>query len=200
MRTDLDLIRRALAQRSPQSSDYDLNPDIELSPSRRLRPAAVLVGLSERSDGWHLLLTKRSSKLRHHPGQIAFPGGRIDPEDTSPEAAAAREAYEEVGLDAGLVRAMGRLASHETVTNFDVVPVVAEITGPFEPIAEDGEVAEIFTVPLEHVTDPARFRVEGRRWQGRRRYYYTVPFGPYYIWGATARILKGLADRVDACR
>lgn len=200
MQNDLDLIWRALEQPAPHSSDYDLNPDINLTPDRRLRPAAVLVGLLPQADGWHVLLTKRSSKLRHHPGQIAFPGGRIDPGDASPEDAAKREAFEEVALDPATVRVMGRLTPHETVTNFDVVPVVAEIRGRFDPVAEVGEVAEIFTVPLTHVINPAHYRIEGRRWQGRRRYYYTVPFGPYYVWGATARMLKGLADRVAACR
>lgn len=203
MKADPDLIARALTQASLASSDYDLNPELALPTPRRLRPAAVLVGLIRDpggSDAWHVVLTKRSSKLRHHPGQIAFPGGRIDPGDATPEDAAIREAYEEVGLDPSLVRVMGRLTSHETVTSFDMVPVVAEITAPFQPVAEAGEVAEIFTVPLAHLVDPTRFQIEGRRWQGSRRYYFTVPFGPYYIWGATARILKGLADRVAACR
>lgn len=195
-----DLILRALAQPAPASSDYDLNPGLVLPENRKLRPAAVLVGLLETNSGWQVLLTKRSSKLRHHPGQIAFPGGRIDPEDATHEDGAKREAFEEVGLDPALVDTIGRLTNHETVTSYDVTPVVARITAPFSPVPEVGEVAEVFTVPLTHVCDPARYRIEGRRWQGQRRQYYTVPFGPYYIWGATARILKGLADRVAACR
>lgn len=161
-----------------------------------MRPAAVLVGLIDGAAGPEVLLTKRSSRLRHHPGQIAFPGGKLDPGDASAEAAALREAREEIGLPPGLVEILGRLPNHETVTGFDVVPVVARITGEFVPVAEAGEVAEIFRVPLAFVTDPERFRIEGRRWRGQRRRYFTVPYGPYYIWGATARILRGLADRM----
>jgi hypothetical protein len=82
------------------------------------------------------------------------------------------------------------------VTSFQVTPVVAMVTRPFPLRPEPGEVDEVFTVPLSHIADPTRFRVEGRRWRGQKRYYYTVPHGPYYIWGATARMLRGLADRM----
>ncbi|WP_138466300.1 CoA pyrophosphatase [Poseidonocella sp. HB161398] len=199
--TGLSLVAAALREPAPASSDFDLNPAVVLPEGRRLRPAAVLVGLMPGPAGLEVLLTKRSSKLRHHPGQIAFPGGRLDPEDGGdPVTAALREAEEEVGLDPGLVRIIGQLTPHETVTSYHVTPVVAEITRPFAPLAEAGEVAEIFSVPFDFLADPANFRVEGRRWQGSRRYYYAVPWGPYYIWGATARMLKGLADRVAACR
>ncbi|MBE3638240.1 CoA pyrophosphatase [Mangrovicoccus algicola] len=199
--TGLPLVAAALRQGEGASSDFDLTPGAGQPAGRRLRPAAVLVALLPGPAGLEVLLTKRSSKLRHHPGQIAFPGGRLDPGDGgSPEAAALREAQEEVGLDPALVRVLGRLPPHETVTSFHVTPVVAELAARFEPVAEAGEVEEVFTVPLDFLADPANFRVEGRRWQGTRRHYYAVPWGPYYIWGATARILKGLADRVAACR
>ena len=191
-------LRAALDMAAPPSSDYDLNPGIRLAEGRKLRPAAVLVGVARTEAGAAVLLTKRSSRLVHHPGQIAFPGGKVDPGDASPEAAALREAREEVGLPSDLVQVIGRLPSHETVTGFDVVPVVALIQAPFRPVPEAGEVDEVFQVPLAHLADPARFRVEGRRWRGQRRLYYTVPWGPYYIWGATARILRGLADRLAA--
>ena len=95
------------------------------------------------------------------------------------------------------MRILGRLPSHETVTNFTVTPVVGVIERDFEIRPEPGEVEEVFRVPLAHVTDPARFAIVGRRWRGQRRHYYTVPFGPYYIWGATARILRGLAERMQ---
>jgi len=88
------------------------------------------------------------------------------------------------------------MSQHETVTGFAITPIVGLVHAPFDPRPEPGEVDEVFRVPLAHVLDPAQYRIEGRRWQGRRRYYFTVPYGPYYIWGATARILRALADRV----
>lgn len=179
------------------SSDYDLNPDVQLPPGRRLRPAGVLVPILETSTGPMLYLTKRSSALKHHPGQIAFPGGKQDEGDADIIAAALREAHEEIGLHPENVTVLGAMPAHETVTSFDVTPVVAQVTRPFQPTPEAGEVEEVFQVPLAHVLNAARFSVQGRRWRGTMRHYYTVPFGPYYIWGATARILRALADAVD---
>ena len=164
----------ALQKPSAGSSDFDLNPD-------ELR----------------LILTKRSSALKHHPGQIAFPGGKVDEGDADVTAAALREAHEEIGLAPENVEVLGTLPGHETVTSFAVTPVLGRIRAAFDPTPEAGEVAEVFTVPLSHVTEIANFSVQYRRWRGQRRYYYTVPYGPYYIWGATARILRGLAERLS---
>ncbi|WP_296473511.1 CoA pyrophosphatase [Roseinatronobacter sp.] len=201
MTTDpIEQLRRALAVPWQGSSDFDLNPGVVLPENRVLRPAAVLVGVSRTPDGPRLVLTKRASHLRNHPGQIAFPGGRQDKGDADLVATALREAEEEIGLPADAVEVLGALPAHETVTGFMVTPILAEITRDFIPRPDPGEVAEIFATPLAHVTDPARFRVERRIWRGTWRNYYIVPWGPYYIWGATARILHGLAERTGPCR
>ena len=186
-------LRAALARPGELSSDHDLNPDIRLPPNRVLRPAAVLIAVTEDS---RIVLTMRSSRLKHHPGQIAFPGGKKDPGDPTLVDAALREAEEEVGLPRSRVEILGALPRHETVTSFDVTPFIGLIEGRFDPVPEAGEVAEVFEVPLEFLAKPAHFRIEGRRWKGRRRHYYAVPWGPYYIWGATARMLRGLAGRL----
>ena len=193
MRDDIARLTDALALPAGESSDFDLNP-ILLPDSRILRQAAVLVAVWLRPDGARLILTKRASHLKHHPGQIAFPGGKVDAEDSGPEAAALREAWEEIGLPPERVQVLGRLPAHETVTNYLITPILGLVRDDFTPVAEAGEVDEVFTVPLAHVLDPARFVIEGRVWKGQPRRYFAVPYGPYYIWGATARILRNLAE------
>ena len=196
MPSDLEIrIGRALAAPAQPSSDYDLSGGLASPEGRVLRPAAVLVGLVLDDGPPRLLLTKRSSRLRHHPGQIAFPGGKQDPGDPTPEAAALREAEEEVGLSRTAVSLLGRLPVHETVTGYAMTPVVGIVPSDFVPCPEAGEVAEAFSVPLSAVLNPANFRIEQRRWLRQWRAYWVVPWGPYYIWGATACILQGFARR-----
>jgi len=192
-----DRIAAALNKQGGGSSDFDLNPGTVLPEGRKLRPAGVLVPVSLAAGTPRLILTKRSSALKHHPGQIAFPGGKVDAGDKDASAAALREAWEEIGLPQDLPDIIGCLPEHETVTGFSVTPVVALIREEFTARPEAGEVAEVFSVPLEHVLDAENYIIESRRWRGSRRRYYTVPYGPYYIWGATARMLRGLAARME---
>ena len=191
---NLDHALGALDKAAQASSDFDLNPDFVLPQGRKLREAGVLILLAEIDAAWHVYLTKRSSALKHHPGQVAFPGGKRDDADADIAATALREAWEEIGLPKDHARVVGTLPSHETVTSFNVTPIVAVLDRPFNIVREPGEVDEVFTVPLVHVLDPQNYAVQSRRWQGRIRSYYAVPYGPYYIWGATARMLRGWAD------
>lgn len=195
MPTDpLQKVVDALGVPTGPSSDFDLNPDVVLPAARKLRDAGVLVPIIQSPGGLRVILTKRSSALKHHPGQIAFPGGKVDDTDASPTDAALRESFEEIGLLQDNVNVLGLLPTHETVTNFRVTPVIGQVKNEFTTIPEPGEVDEVFSVPLDHLTNIANFQIQSRLWHGQARRYYVVPFGPYYIWGATARILRRLAE------
>ncbi|MFK7764234.1 MAG: CoA pyrophosphatase [Roseobacter sp.] len=196
VRHDIERIREALTRSGKPSSDFDLNPETVLPEGRKLRPAGVLAAITMAPDGLRVILTKRSSRLKHHPGQIAFPGGKQDEVDADVTGAALREAREEIGLPETHVEVLGHLPAHETVTGFIVTPVIGYVHQAFQVIAEPGEVAEVFSVPLHHVLDASNFVIEGRRWRGQRRSYFAVPYGPYYIWGATARMLRAWTDQM----
>jgi 8-oxo-dGTP pyrophosphatase MutT (NUDIX family) len=193
---NLDRIARALATRADGSSDFDLDPQARPTGAVALRPASVLAPLVERGGGINVVLTRRAARLAHHPGQVAFPGGKQEDADAGALAAALREAEEEIGLPRADVRVLGALPPHETVTRFLVTPFVGLVTAPFAPRLDRAEVDEVFEVPLGFLLDPANLRTHRRRWNGTWRQYYAIPYGPHYIWGATARILKALADRV----
>lgn len=193
----LDRTLAVLASVDQASSDFDLNPDVALPENRKLRDAAVLILIEDDEDSPFIYLTKRASHLKHHPGQIAFPGGKTDPKDKDQIDTALREADEEIGLPPAHVEILGQLAPHETVTGFQVHPIVGLLKRPFDPILERAEVDELFRVPLHHVIDVRNFSIENRIWNGINRKYYAVPFGPYYIWGATARMLFGWAQRIS---
>ena len=173
------------------SSDFDLLAGALPRPSTPLREAAVLLAIDpERED---LILTRRAAMLRNHPGQIALPGGRREATDLSLASTALREAEEEVGLPRAAVRVLGLLDLHETVSGFKIQPVVGVLEQPVTLRADPSEVAEIFRVPLGLLLDPSQYRLERRRIGPKEAQYFVVPHGPYYIWGATARILRSLA-------
>jgi 8-oxo-dGTP pyrophosphatase MutT (NUDIX family) len=196
MQAELAQIAAALARDGAGSSDFDLNSQLQPRLGAALRPAAVLIAIAPSHHGPQIILTKRASHLAHHPGQISFPGGKVDLSDASPTAAALREAREEIGLDPRDVRILGQLPHHETVTGFSMTPVLGALERLPDLTPDPAEVAEVFTVPFAFATNLQNFRIEGRIWQGQMRRFYTVPYGPYYIWGATARVLFGLAKRL----
>lgn len=171
-----------------------------LPPGQPLRPAAVLVALVERAAGPQVLLTRRTEALRHHAGQIAFPGGRIEADDADPVAAALREAQEEVGLGAALSSPLGYLDPFVTITGFHVFPVVASVAGGFVPVPDPGEVAEAFEVPLGFLLDPGNVHTLEVDFQGRRRHVLEFRYGGHRIWGATAAMLVNFRHRLEQVR
>lgn len=178
---------------SPRS-DYDLNPGVRAKPGRILKPAAVLVPIITHRDGPTILLTKRTAHLSDHAGQISFPGGRIEPDDVDPDAAALRETQEEVGLVPDRVRIVGHLAPYITVTGYAITPVVGLIRPPFTLTPDPFEVADTFEVPLAFVLNPANHERHSRETEFGRRYFYVLPYQDRYIWGATAGMLVNLAQ------
>ena len=159
-------------------------------------PAAVLVPVIDRPDPT-LLLTVRSGDLRNHAGQVAFPGGRIDPGDASIEAAALREAHEELGIDAANVQIIGRLDRYHTGSDFCVTPVVGLLPPDLPLTPEPAEVAAFFEAPLALLTDPARHFEEEVEWRGRMRRYWRIDYEGYNIWGATAGMIVNLTRRLQ---
>ncbi|HET7409483.1 MAG TPA: CoA pyrophosphatase [Paracoccaceae bacterium] len=185
-----------------ERSDFDLNPDVKAARLglHEQRRAAVLCGLREREGLLHVVLTHRASHLSRHASQVAFPGGRVDPTDESFRHAALREAEEEIGLPPAQVRVIGTLDEYLTSTGYRVTPVVGIIAPDFEPIPDPGEVAFVFEPPLDFLMDPANRERHHHDRNGYRRYYYAMPWNGHYIWGATAGMLKGLSDRLEAVR
>jgi len=159
------------------------------------RPAAVLVPVIDHAEPG-VLLTMRTSELPSHPGQIAFPGGKIDAADASPLAAALREADEEIGLDAALIEPIGYLDLYLTFSGFRILPVLARVIPNYELRINASEVADAFEVPLAFVMDEANHKRGSRDWKGITRHYYEMPFGERYIWGVTAGILRNLYEKI----
>ena len=187
---DLDRLRQYRPRLS--RGDHDLNPDLKPLPS--LRPAAVLVPIVRRPEGDTILLTLRTPHLNAHAGQIAFPGGGIDPGDPDPLAAALRETEEEIGLTREAIEVVGRLDTYVSRTGFEIQPFVGLLTPPLETAPDPFEVAEIFEVPLAFIlasNNPKRHRITV---QGVERQYWAFPYRDRYVWGVTAGILRNLRD------
>jgi len=183
-------------------SDFDLNPEVrarELDIHAR-RPAAVLCALHPREDALHVVLTVRADHLAQHAGQVAFPGGKIDESDPSPEHTALREAEEEIGLPRTAVRVIGQVDPYLTSTGYHVIPIIGVIERSWRPRPDPSEVEHVFEPPLDFLMDRRNRRRHRRDRDGNRRHYYAMPWNGHYIWGATAGMLKGLADRLDVVR
>jgi len=199
-RTRLSLeIPAALDDHSAEGrrGDLDLDPDLwERAGVKATRPAAVLVPIVDRPEP-QVLLTLRT-ELRNHPGQIAFPGGKIDPQDGSPAAAALREAGEEIGLSRALIEPIGYLDLYLTFSGYRIVPTLARVAPDYELTLCAAEVADAFEVPLAFLMDAQNHSLRSREWKGVTRRYYAMPFGERYIWGVTAGILRNLYERIYA--
>jgi len=186
---NLDRLRSVLLP-MPLCTEFVLEDGVGDEP---LTPASVLFPIVLRESGPSVLLTQRTDHLKDHPGQISFPGGRVEPEDSSPAHTALREAEEEIGLSSAHIEVLGYLPEYRTVTGFCVTPVVAIVTPPFELRPDPGEVAEIFEVPLAFLMDSSNHQQHSLQYRGKLRHYFAMPYGKYFIWGATAGIIAALS-------
>ncbi|MEO8421680.1 MAG: CoA pyrophosphatase [Hyphomicrobium sp.] len=177
-------------------SDFDLSPELVPEIARApLSPAAVLIPIVARSE-LTVLLTQRTEGLSRHAGQIAFPGGRMEPTDRDAIATALREAEEEIGLDPSFVEPLGYLDPYRTGTGFRIFPVVSLVREGFTLKLDAREVADAFEVPLAFLMNEDNHRTETRPWRGQERRFYAMPFEQRYIWGATAGIMKNMHKRL----
>ena len=198
----LALAAERLRPEPPDQDDALANPrgdhsldNVPLAYPLQPKPAAVLVPVVMRQEP-ALLLTERASQLRQHSGQIAFPGGRVDPTDASVLEAAYREAEEEIGLSARFISPLGYLDPYLSTTNYLVIPVVAQVSPSYTLSLNPHEVADTFEVPLGFLMDPAHHELHAREWKGRLRRYYAMPYQERYIWGVTAGIIRNLYERL----
>jgi 8-oxo-dGTP pyrophosphatase MutT (NUDIX family) len=181
---------------TPKRGDHDADPVMKkISEVRPIKPAAVLVPVVDHSEP-SVLLTQRAQHLPDHPGQVSFPGGKIDKSDASPLASALREAEEEIGLDRSFVEPIGYLDLYLTTLGYRIVPVIARVSPGFSLTLNVSEVDASFEVPLGYLMDQNNIERHSRDWQGMRRHYYAITFGERYIWGVTAGILRNLHDRI----
>lgn len=181
---------------TPKRGDHDADPVMKkISEVRPIRPAAVLVPVIDHPEPT-VLLTQRAQHLPDHPGQVSFPGGKIDKTDASPLESALREAQEEIGLDRKAVTPLGYLDLYMTTLGYRIVPVIACVKPGFSLTLNTAEVDATFEVPLGFLMDQANVQRHSRDWNGMTRHYYAITFGERYIWGVTAGILRNMYDRI----
>lgn len=192
MTFDLERLRASLLP-EPLSGHFVQEDGVDDQP---LTPAAVLFPIVLREGGHTVLLTQRTAHLRDHAGQISFPGGRVEAEDVSPSHTALRETEEEIGLLRERIEIVGFLPEYRTGTGFRVTPVVALVQPPFELQPDPFEVAEVFEVPLAFLLDPANHQRHSLHYRGALRNYFAMPYGEYFIWGATAGMIRSLSERL----
>jgi len=171
--------------------------DSGLAAGLSFTAAAVLIPITDRPEPG-VLLTLRHADLRRHAGQVAFPGGRADPEDVDATATALREADEEIGLAPSLVQVVGTLGRHRTGTGFEIVPVIGVVPPDLQLVPHEAEVASIFEVPLAFLLEKANHSRRSMEWGGKTRHFYEILWGEWQIWGATASMIVTLADRLKA--
>jgi len=180
----------------PTSGDAGTDRMLEIvAREQPIRPAAVLIPVVARPEPT-VLLTLRASHLNDHAGQIAFPGGKIDPADASPRDAALREAFEEVGLDRGFIDPIGYLDVYGTAFGYRILPTLARVSPGFEVKISRDEVDDAFEVPLAFLMNPLNHQLHSKEFRGMERFYYAMPYAGHYIWGATAGILRLLYERI----
>ena len=175
--------------------DHHLNPAARPLKSGPLTPAAVLVPIVRHPEGPKVLLTRRTAHLSHHSGQISFPGGRVEPQDPDIVACALRETEEEIGLGPRHIETLGALDLYVTITGFAVTPLVAAVEPGFDLSPDPNEVEEVFEVPLGFLLDPRNHQRQSGVFNGIERFWWAMPYGGYYIWGATAGMLRNLYQR-----
>lgn len=198
-RAMLDRVARVLhaPDAPPRGPAWNAGELAGIVPPQQPRiPAAVLVPLVVRETGLQVLLTRRTDSLRHHAGQVSFPGGRIEAADADPVDAALREACEEVGLDRADAAPLGFLDPFETISAFHVWPVVARVAPAYRPRIDPTEVAEAFEVPLGFLLEPGNCHRVEAEFAGRVRHYHEFRYGPHRIWGATAAMLVNLREKL----
>jgi len=178
-------------------SDHDLNPEwVDTTKKGEYRHAAVLAPIVKRAEGWTMLLTQRAADLPSHAGQVAFPGGRVDPGDLTAVDTALREAHEEVGLEPRFVEPLGGIEPYETGTGFRIAPIVGFVAPGFEQKMDTREVADIFEVPFDFLMNPANHELREAEWRGQKRSFYAMPYEDRFIWGATAGMIRALYERL----